>query len=1093
MKVLAPVMMLREWLHKGWVPCLCGCLIVGITAITLGGWGTNRPGLTYWVRGLPRMAPNTALWLFICGLVLVLLSHPVRQRIAPFWVKTGGVALGMVGAWGIGTLLDHSGLTGWGAVNWLSWLVHPELRSAIKLPVLQTTLGVLFCVIGLSASVWQKQRSGRVTQFMALLTFFPLTAILLAYLYHIGSLYESGKGDGIAINTTIALLALAIGCLTLYPNEGFPAYLVLDCMSGRIARWLLPTAFLVYPLLGWGRLQAGRWGWFEPETGVAILITVVLTSFLIIGSFFIKFVYQNEKKFQQGQTELQDRELKFRTLSMLAPVGIFQTDQEGNCLFVNEAWQSLTSLTQEEALGKGWARALHPEDRERIISQWEEVNATSRVFSSEYRFLKNDGQVVWVSGRAEPMLNQQGQPIGYLGTVTDVSTHKAYEAQLLQASEVAVEGSQTKSAFLAMMSHEIRTPLNGVIGFTNLLLQTRLTEEQIEFVSLIRKSGESLLVVINDILGFSKLEAGKVELERIDFNPVQVVEDTLDLIADRLHQKHLEAGCVIGPDIPCQIRNDPTRLRQILLNIVDNAIKFTEQGGFTITLRVEGSPAAGRHLRFLVSDTGLGLTPEQQQRLFQPFSQADLTTTRKFGGTGLGLAICKQLVDLMGGQIGVESKLGVGASFWFRFPLETEVTGSEVGAPLPAKEIRAVCLTASPFVQTTVESTLTRLGMQVVTRRSIVEGVDLGLGKKLTKADVSLVVVDSQMVDGTAADFVDAWRATTTDTTIPLVYLTEYTQPENPIAAPASRHFSIRKPLKPSQLEKTVRRALAPEPIAAAKLHGAENGQGLPVWDNSCRILVAEDNPINQKLMLTYLKQLGLAGEVAVNGRDAYQAWASGPAYDLILMDCQMPIQDGIQTTQAIREQEGRAGSGRHIPIVAVSATAFGENRERCLAAGMDDFLAKPVILQDLATLLQRWLVKPAATQPKLPPQESAITNGAEFPVLDSQVLEQFSLLGKGDSNFINQLFSMFFAEAPRCLEDLRQASEVEDAVVVKQKAHYLKGMSASLGLCRLNHFCEQLELTAGANQQKDGILVKLIEKEITRVETQLKPKGGSG
>ncbi|MEI7465894.1 MAG: response regulator, partial [Burkholderiales bacterium] len=690
------------------------------------------------------------------------------------------------------------------------------------------------------------------------------------------------------------------------------------------------------------------------------------------------------------------------------------------------------------------------------------------------------GNPVWHSGRHVPDVDDQGQAVGVYTVFFDVSQRAQAEqrlrqreqellqreGELRQAKEVAENASRAKSEFLANMSHEIRTPMNGVLGLTELLLDTPLDEQQRPFVETVRNSGESLLQIINDILDFSKIEAGKLETELLDFDLLQTVEDVVQMMAVRAHAKDLELVCRIDERLPKALRGDPYRVRQVLINLVANALKFTDSGEVLVDVLMQDE----RTLRLSVHDTGIGIAPAVRERLFNPFEQADGSTTRSYGGTGLGLAICKSLVHLMGGTIGVESTKGEGSTFWFTLPILASENPPAVPVlgNLGARHVLVVDDNATN--REIMEHHLRAAGMRCAMAADAFEALETLRQAERDGDPFDIGVVDMKMPRMDGIELAAAVRADARLSGMRLVLVTSlYSTDELARARGAGIDAYLSKPVRRHDLYRALAQTVG-ETQPDVRQAAADRGQTVLIH---ARVLLAEDNGVNQVVARNMLKALGCDHVIVKNGAEALAAVQQG-GFDLVLMDCQMPVMDGFAATRAIRQWQAEGGAGARLPIVALTANALVGDAQVCMDSGMDDHLAKPYTRAQLRKVLLRWLPPElvscsddaAAGDTSWP----ALREDGRSTLLDQAALANIRAIDDEHGSVLDEVIQMYLDEAPLHLAALQAAAAANDLPALAATAHALKSASLNVGAKSLGELCRRLEKRAKAGESQGGV-----------------------
>ena len=796
-----------------------------------------------------------------------------------------------------------------------------------------------------------------------------------------------------------------------------------------------------------------------------------------------------------AQKEAEEVVERFRIGFEEGAVGQSLTSLKGRFIQVNDALAEMLGYSKTELVRMRLADLTHPDDPAAGAAAEADLISEQGVRRFQKRCVTKTGETVWADVNVAPVFNGHTEPEYFVTTFVDITDQRQAERELQEtnlqlasamsrAIELAAEAdsaNSAKSEFLANMSHEIRTPLNGVIGMTGLLLDTQLDSDQRRYADIVRSSGESLLALLNDILDFSKIEAGKMSLEKLDFNLRSLLDDFAALLAIRAQEGGLEFICAAAPNVPINLSGDAGRLRQILLNLAGNAIKFTRHGEVSVRSNLEWETETEVMLRFSVKDTGIGIPANKQGRLFQKFSQADASTTRQYGGTGLGLAISKQLAEMMGGEIGLVSEAGHGSEFWFTAKFAKQAGRDDrVIAPAQIKGVHVLIVDDNA---TNREVLAAQLGSWGVRWTEASDGFAAlhALRDAVDEADpFAAAILDMRMAEMNGEDLARAIKADPALSPTLLVLMSSLgSRGDATEMARLGFAAAMVKPVRQSDLFDCLSTVLADSAAKDAgpvrQTHAATRRHEIAeVRRANARILLAEDNITNQQVALGILNKLGMRADAVANGAEALHSLETIP-YDLVLMDMQMPEMDGIEATRRIRDPQS-AVKQHDIPIIAMTANALTGDRERCLEAGMNGYVTKPVFPAALAEALERWLpdVRAAAPDPQPVPDPVAPEPG-EPPVFDTA---GFMARLMGDETLGRMVIGEFLEDIPRQMDALRSFLAASDTTSAHRQAHSIKGASANVGGEALRVVARDAE-AAGQAGDLDAIIALVPDLEM--------------
>jgi PAS domain S-box-containing protein len=857
----------------------------------------------------------------------------------------------------------------------------------------------------------------------------------------------------------------------------------------------------------------------EVEAMVPALILILVMGFLTVTALFLSGQLKHQHSREAVAKSLAERQSVMDAATQVAIIG---TDSKGLITYFNTGAERMLGYTDEEMVGRQSLESLHlySETEAQAIRVSHQLGHTIEGLDCltampihkgyeerEWTWIRKDGSHLIVNLGVTAARNDRGELSGFLAVGLDVTDRKRaaedlkkakerteaanieLESSIRRAQQLAAEAEAAnlaKSEFLANMSHEIRTPMNAIIGIAGLLRDTELNAEQLRYIDTVSHSAENLLVIINDILDFSKIEAGALVMEETDFDLRETMEEVGETLAVRAHEKGLEYICRISPEIPAVLKGDPGRLRQVLMNITGNAIKFTASGEVLIAAVLDQETSTDATIRFTVSDTGIGIPEETAKNLFAAFTQADASTTRKFGGTGLGLAICDRLVKLMGGEIGVESSAGRGSSFWFTAafskPDSAEEKKEETAALQQILGDRRFLVVDDSANNRAMLSEL--LASWNCCAEEAVDG-DSALAMMASASGegkpYSVALIDLGMPEMKGDELAKKIHQEPAFVDTRLVLMTSFRLHRlDPDLRQAGIAAVLHKPVRNRQLQACLKQALgvqAYDDALDAQEHELSDRPRQDLNGTKVRVLLVEDNPTNQLVTMSILDKLGYEADIAENGIEAIKALETS-SFDLVLMDVQMPEMDGIEATSRIRKAANVCD--RNIPIVAMTAHAMKGDRERCLGAGMNEYLAKPFSAQSLAEVIERLLKSgPVDQQRRYEPE------------LDPEVFDRDELLVRigGDRQLLHEIETAFLEDASAQIESIQEAVVDGDASRVAAFGHALKSASAGIGANAIKDVAHQVEIAGGAGDLEIAKgLVEIAKEELTRFEQALRP-----
>ena len=834
-----------------------------------------------------------------------------------------------------------------------------------------------------------------------------------------------------------------------------------------------------------------------PGDKVYFRITIII-SFSVFG-FIVSGIMA---KRQETEKALSASEEKYRSIVENIEDGYYEVDMAGNFTFLNDALCKILGHARNQMLQMNYQKVMDEENAGKLFEAFSSILESRRAVKAlDMKLTRQDGSDCFVEVSASLIQDTTGQPLGFRGIVMDVTERRQADA-LRQEKAAAEAANRSKSEFLANMSHEIRTPINGIIGMTELTLDTNLDDIQRNFLHTIESEANALLNLINDILDFSKIEARKLKLEQIPFDIRNTLEDVANSVAGMVEKKGLEVNAFLESNVPAQLIGDPGRLRQILINLAGNAVKFTHQGEIYIRGELVEDLEDTAKLRFMVKDTGIGIPKEKQEVIFESFTQADGSTTRQYGGTGLGTTICKQLTQLMGGEMGVESEPGKGSTFWFTVVLAKQPLKEKAGKPkdisLQGQRILVVDDNqTNRFILNEYLKSWGCLAVEAQGGRQALQAFEASLSEG---SPFDLILTDLQMPEMSGFDLSVAIKELDVPIKPPIIVLTSMGQiGDGQKCRELGINGYLAKPIRQSDLFQAIISVLnlATAETEKPSLKLVTRHTLAEESRQNVKILLTEDYPTNQMVALRHLKGAGYQTDLAENGRQAIDAYKK-TGYDIILMDVQMPVMDGISATRSIRELEQQPESEKdaellqrpkRIPIIALTAHTMKGDKEKCLEAGMDDYLSKPLKRKDLLAMVAKWAKPGLESSPKAEievekPRAADEPETTQAPLDFERALKEFD----DDRDFLFEILQSFLEHARLHIDKIRAALKENDADSTMREAHAIKGGAASLTADRLAQIAFDLEKLGKSNHLKGGTeILSNLEKELLRMEEHVK------